>query len=79
MTLIAWLLLPFAFWGLLDMYIAYRFIRKPQIDSTAGFTWWWSVKWAFATQTAILAEKLPFVSKDLTEALGVRRDDGEIT
>ena len=74
-----WILLPFAIWGLLDLYVFYRFSRKPEIDKTASLTWWWSVKWAFATQTKILAEKLPFVSKDLTEALGIRKDDGEIT
>ena len=74
-----YLLIPFAIWGLLDMYIAYRFIRKPEVDSTAGLTWWWSVKWSFATQTKTMAEKLPFIRKDLTEALGIRPDDNRTT
>lgn len=77
-----WLLVPvfiLAFLGLCDLYIAYRFIRKPQIDSTAGFTWYWASKWAFATQTKTMAEKLPFLSQDLTEALGIRPDDNKTT
>ena len=74
-----YLLLPFALIGLADLYIAYRFIRKPEIDSTAGFTWYWASKWAFATQTKTMAEKLPFLSQDLTEALGIRPDDGKTT
>jgi len=66
-------------WGLADMYICYRFIRKPEIDSTAGTKWWWDLKWSFASQTKALVVKLPWLSQDLTEALGIRPDDGKIT
>jgi hypothetical protein len=66
-------------WGLADMYICYRFIRKPEVDYTAGVHWWWDLKWAFGSQTRIMASKLPWLSKDLTEALGIRPDDGRIT
>ena len=72
-------LLPFAAWGLADMYVCYRLIRKPEVDSTAGTTWYWALKWAFASQTKIMVEKLPFLSKDLTEALGIRPDDEKTT
>lgn len=74
-----WVLLPFALWGVADMYICYRFVRKPEVDSTAGVTWWWALKWSFASQTKTMVEKLPWISKDLTEALGIRPDDGETT
>lgn len=65
--------------GLADCYIAYRFLRKPAIDSTAGFTWYWTAKWAFVTQTKEMVQKLPYLGKDLTEALGIRDDDGRVT
>ena len=74
-----WLLLPFVLWGVADMYICYRFIRKPEVDYTAGTTWYWATKWAFVTQTKIMAEKLPFLRQDLTEALGIRPDNKETT
>jgi hypothetical protein len=74
-----YILMPLALWGLADMYMCYRFIRRPEVDYTAGVAWWWSAKWVFALKTRFLAPLLPFISKDLTEALGIRADDGEIT
>lgn len=71
--------IPFVLWALADMYICYRLIRKPEIDHTAGVTWYWTLKWAFASQTKVMVEKLPFLSKDLTEALNIRPDDGKTT
>lgn len=76
-----WLLLlvPFALWGLADMYVCYRFVRKDGIDSTAGTLWYWTSKWSFASQTVHFVRAFPYVAKDLTEALNIRPDDGEIT
>lgn len=74
-----YLLIPFALWGLADMYVCYRLVRKPQVDSTAGVTWYWVLKWSFASQVRVMVEKLPFLSQDLTEAMGIRGDDGDIT
>lgn len=69
----------FALWGLIDLYMMYRFVRKDEVDTTAGFLIWVMLKWSFASQTKLMAEKLPFISQDLTEMLGIRPDDGEIT
>lgn len=74
-----YLLLPFVLWALADIYICYRFVRKPEVDTTAGVTWYWACKWSFASQTKLVVEKFPWLSKDLTEALGIRPDDGETT
>lgn len=80
--LTTWLLIPavtlIVLLGLLDMYIFYRFARRPETDSTAAFLNWWKFKWLAAVQTAQFVEKLPFLSKDLSEQLGFE-DDGEIT
>ncbi len=78
-TLLFVLMILPALWGLADMYVCYRFVRKPQVDTTAGTTWYWAIKWAFASQSKAMAAKLPFMSQDLTEALGIRPDDGKIT
>lgn len=75
----SYLLIPFAIWGLADIYVCWRFVRKPEVDSTAGLTWYWAAKWAFASQTRFVVEKFPWISKDLTEALGIRPDDGKVT
>ena len=74
-----YVLIPFALWGLADMYMCYRFIRQPEVDYTAGTAWWWSAKWVFALRTKLLAPLLPFISDDLTEALNLRDKDGKIT
>ena len=75
----AYVLIPFALWGLADMYMCYRFIRQPEVDYTAGTAWWWSSKWVFALRARVLKDILPFISKDLTEALGIRPDDGKVS
>lgn len=74
-----YLMIPFVLWALADMYVCYRMVRKPEIDSTAGVTWYWALKWSFASQTQTMVTKLPWLSKDLTEALNIRPDDGETT
>lgn len=79
MILLKILVYLLALWGLADMYVCYRMIRKPEVDWTAGTTWYWVVKWGFGSQTKRMAELLPFLSKDLTEALGIRPDDGKIS
>jgi hypothetical protein len=70
---------PFVLWALADMYVCYRLVRKPEVDSTAGVTWYWALKWSFASQTKTMVKKLPWMSQDLTEALGIRPDDGKVT
>lgn len=74
-----YLTIPFVLWALADMYVCYRMVRKPEIDSTAGITWYWALKWSFASQTSTMVKKLPWLSQDLTEALKIREDDGETT
>ena len=78
-TLFIVVLTFFALWGIADMYVCYRMIRKPEVDWTAGTLWYWVVKWGFGSQTKTMAKLLPFLSKDLTEALGITSEDGEIT
>lgn len=77
-VLLAVLILP-ALWGLGDLYCLYRFRRNPEIDKTAAFMIWIGLKWGFASQTRRIAEKLPFVSQDLSEMLGIKDDDGRVT
>lgn len=74
----SWILAPFAIWGLADMYICYRWVRKPEVDNTSGILVWWFTKWLSATQAKLLAEKLGYPGKDLSEILGLR-DDGKVT
>ena len=76
---IALLLLPFALWGVVDMYCGYRMARKPEIDFTNGLLIWWELKWMFASQTKKMARAMPWLSQDLSEQLGVSEDDGEVT
>jgi len=73
-----WILFPFALWGLADMYICYRWIRKPEVDYTAGTLTYWMTKWLTVTQSAWLAKKLGYPGKDLSEILG-KPDDGKVT
>ena len=79
MKILVFLMVLPALWGLADMYVCYRLVRKEEVDSTAGVTWYWALKWAFASQTRVMVQKLPWLSQDLTEALGIRPDDGRIT
>jgi len=67
--------------GILDLYKTYRFVRKPQVDSTAGFLWYHVITWNLASQTERFVKIFPWISKDLTEAFGVKEnaDDGRIT
>lgn len=74
-----WLLAPLAIWGAIDMYMCYRFIRKPEVDWSAGVLWWHTSKWSFASQMKHFVKAFPYVSQDLTEALNIRPDDGETT
>jgi hypothetical protein len=74
-----WILLPFALWGLFDIYICYRWVRKPEIDTTAGVSTYWWTKWLSVTKSKQLAEKLGYPGQDLSEALRIIPDDGEVT
>jgi hypothetical protein len=58
--------------------MAYRFARKPEVDDTAGTLWYFATCWALATQPQSLAGVLPYIGKELTEALGIRKDDGVV-
>jgi len=51
--------------------------RSGYIDKTAAIGNWFCLKWALASRAEIVAEKLPFLKKDLTEIIGVKADDGE--
>ena len=74
-----WVIYVLAFWGAGDLYMAWRMRRKGYIDQTA-FVWnWFNLKWALASRARIVAEKLPFLKKDLTEVIGVKQDDGEVS
>lgn len=73
-----WVLLPFAVIGLADCYILYRWIRKPEVDYTAGALWYWCNKWMMVTQSKLMAEKLGYPGKDLSEVL-LGREDGKTT
>ena len=73
-----YVLIPLALYALYDLYWAYRFIRRPQVDSTAGFLWWLLLKHHAALHTHKLVRALPWISKDLTEAFG-GPDDGRVT
>ena len=77
--LLGWLGGLLAFWGLGDLYMYYRFSRGKGVDKTAAFWNWFNTKWCLASQTELMAEKLPFISKDLSEVVGVKDDDGRIT
>lgn len=80
-TLMHWVISILALFGVIDFYMFWRMKRKGRlrIDQTASFFHWMSIKWCIASQTEIMAEKLPFITKDLSEAIGVKPDDGEIT
>lgn len=80
-TILSWIGYLFAALGVFDCYIAFRFLRKGEgiVDQTAGFLSYWFVKWLCTTQTEAVAHCLPFVKQDLSEMLGFRKDDEEIT
>lgn len=70
---------PWVF-GVAFIVAANRFVRKPEVDSTAGWLWFIVIVWNFASQTKAFVKKWPFISKDLTEAFGNEEaDDGEIS
>lgn len=78
-TLLNWFIYVLAFWGLGDLYMMYRMRRSGYIDKTAALWNWFNLKWTLVTRAKIVAEKLPFLTKDLTEVVGVKKDDGEVT
>ena len=78
-TIISWIGGVLIFWGIADLYMFYRFRRGSKVDKTAALWHWISVKWCLASQTELMAEKLPFISKDLSEVVGVKDDDDKIT
>mgnify|MGYP003656926922 CR=1 FL=1 len=77
--LMIWILGILAFWGFIDLYMMWRMRRSGYIDQTAAIGNWFSLKWALASRAEIVAEKLPFLKKDLTEIINVKADDGKTT
>ena len=74
-----WVVSIFALWGLMDLYMVWRMRRSGYIDKTAALWNWFSLKWALASRARIVAEKLPFLKKDLTEVIGIKPDDNKTT
>lgn len=78
-----WLILsPILTVGLYTLYTAYRFVYKNGkgfVDQTAGFLSYFFIMWFISTRSEEVAEKIPFVGMDLSEMVGWRKDDGEIT
>jgi hypothetical protein len=71
---------PFTVIGIAFTIAAWRFVRKPQVDSTAGWLWFIVIVWNLASQTEAFVKKFPWISKDLTEAFGNEEaDDNEVT
>ena len=68
-------------WGVLDLYISYRFRRdnKAKVDQTAFLLNWLAFKWSWISTKDKIVEAMPFFKKDLTETFGIREDDGNIT
>ena len=66
-------------WGALDVYAMLRFRKNNGIDKTAIMGNWLNLKWMFASQTERLIKMFPWLSQDLSEVLGVKRDDGEVS
>ena len=68
-------------WGVIDLYIAYRFRRdnRAEKDQTAFLLNWVAFKWSWISVNDKIVEAMPFFKKDLTETFGIRPDDGEIT
>ena len=57
----------------------WRMRRSGYIDRTAAVLNWFQLKWALASRAEIVAGKLPFLKKDLTENIDVKDDDGKTT
>ena len=77
--LMIWILGILAFWGFLDLYMMMRMRKSGYIDKTAAIGNWFCLKWALASRAEIVAEKLPFMTMDLTEIIRVKKDDGKTT
>lgn len=81
---VAWLIAKilagfFIFWGAFDFYIAtFKFRKRPGVDKTAYLVNWLFKKWQDGGDPDI-ATKYPYVSRDLGETVGWKKDDGEIT
>lgn len=70
--------IPF-FWGLGDMYVAWRFARDHRTDYTVGPLNWWFLKWMLVNNLHRLVDKHPWMRQDLSEILGERDDDQRTT
>ena len=64
--------------GVLDLYMAYRFGRHPKVDSTAAILNWLKLKWLMVSQTDQFAERNEFITQDLSEQVGYP-EDGRVT
>jgi len=65
--------------GVIDLYILYRFRRDNGGDQTAALLHWVGWKWSWVSCSRQIVEALPFFKKDLTELFGIRPDDGKVT
>lgn len=68
-----------AFWGLVDLYCAYRFARSPVVDSTAALWNWAQSKWKLAMRPHTFLKVLPWIRHDLGEQQDPETQDGKIT
>lgn len=68
---------PFFLYGLWSAYKAYRFIRAPGVDWSAGFVWHEAVTWNIASQTEEMIKLFPWIAKDFSHVLGANAKVGE--
>jgi len=71
--LIFWVVGILAFWGLMDLFMAYRFSKGEGVDKSASLWNWFSLKWCLASQTERIIKALPFISKDLSVVVGLKK------
>lgn len=61
--------------GMIDFYMAQRFVKENGGDKSAFYTNWIAFKWSWVTQAMHIGKMVPFLLKDLTVIYGVRPDD----
>ena len=66
-------------WGLLDIYAMMRFRKNKGIDQTAILGNWINLKWMFASRVKEMTAKHPWLGQDLSEVLGEKPDDGNVS
>lgn len=66
-------------WGALDVYAMMRFRNKAKVDQTAIMGNWINLKWMFASRHKEMVAKHPWLTQDLSEVLGEKPDDGQVS